>query len=218
MRILILNSEPFSSSLLKTFLEHHDFVVDLITEHHKGFYRATSGLYDTIIYDQNFEEYFPEKLMEALPKIEVPLIVHIESNIDLNIKLRKIGIQHIFYKPVSSEETVFVIRNLISQAPSKKESILKFEDLELNILTRTVTRGNKTLFLRSKELILLEYLMLHPREVITRIRLLQHVWPNFTNITTNTVDAHICELRKKLDRDFERKLLVTIHGVGYKIG
>ena len=218
MRILILNSEPFSSSLLKTFLEHHDFVVDLVSETKKGLYRATSGLYDMIIYDQNFETYFPEKLVEIFPKIEIPLIVHIESNIDLNIELRKIGVQHIFYKPISSEETTYILRNLIREPKEKKENILRIEDLELNLLSRIATRGEKTLLLRTKELILLEYLMLHPGQAITRIRLLQHVWPNFTNITTNTVDAHICELRKKLDRGFERKLIVTIHGVGYRIG
>lgn len=219
MRILLLTSELFTGSLLKTFLEEHDFVVDQISDHPKGLYRATCGLYDAIIYDENFEEHFPEKLVELQPKADIPIIVHLEKNIfETSLQLRKIGIQYIFNKPISPEETSYILRNLFTNPLQKRQHILQFEDLELNLLTRKVSRASRSLQLRTKELILLEYLLLHPHQVITRIRLLQHVWPNFTNILTNTVDSHVCALRKKVDGGFEKKLIETVHGVGYKIG
>jgi two-component system OmpR family response regulator len=88
-------------------------------------------------------------------------------------------------------------------------------DLEMNLLTRKVTRGGRSIELQPREFRLLEYLMRHAGQVVTRTMLLENVWDYHFDPQTNVIDVHVSRLRRKIDKDFEKPLLYTVRGAGY---
>ena len=97
-------------------------------------------------------------------------------------------------------------------------TVLKVDDLALNLLTREVSRAGRAIAVQPREFKLLEFLMRHPGQVVTRTMLLEHVWGYHFDPQTNVIDVHISRLRQKIDRDFDTALLVTVRGVGYRLG
>jgi two-component system OmpR family response regulator len=97
------------------------------------------------------------------------------------------------------------------------ETLLREDDLELDVLSRTVRRAGKPIQLQPREFALLEYLMRHAGQVVTRTMLLEHVWGYHFDPQTNVTDVHISRLRQKIDRDFDRPLLHTVRGAGYSL-
>ena len=97
-------------------------------------------------------------------------------------------------------------------------TLLKVEDLELNLLTREVARAGQAIAVQPREFKLLEFLMRHRGQVVTRTMLLEHVWGYHFDPQTNVIDVHISRLRQKIDRDFDTALLTTVRGAGYRLG
>jgi two-component system OmpR family response regulator len=121
-------------------------------------------------------------------------------------------------KPFSFSEVLVraqtILRRTSKQAEGKK---LKFEDLEMDLLTRTVKRGNTVIELHQKEFALLEYLLRNRETVLSKTQILERVWKYDFDPQTNVVDVLVCRLRNKVDRDFKKKLIRTFRGVGYAI-
>ena len=97
------------------------------------------------------------------------------------------------------------------------DTSLRTGDLVMDLLTRTVTRGGRTIDLQPREFRLLEYLMRHSGQVVTRTMMLENVWGYHFDPQTNVIDVHISRLRQKIDRDFDKPLVHTIRGVGYSL-
>ncbi|MEM7680031.1 MAG: winged helix-turn-helix domain-containing protein, partial [Pseudomonadota bacterium] len=96
-----------------------------------------------------------------------------------------------------------------------QETSLEAADLELDLLSRKVKRGGKEIELQSREFKLLEYLMKHKGQVVTRTMLLEHVWDYHFDPQTNVIDVHISRLRSKIDKGFEKQIIRTVRGAGY---
>ena len=105
-----------------------------------------------------------------------------------------------------------LLRRSGSEAPATR---LQVSDLEMDLLARTVTRAGRPVDLQPREFRLLEYLMRHAGQVVTRTMLLEHVWDYHFDPQTNVIDVHVSRLRRKIDRDFETPLLHTVRGAGY---
>ena len=118
-------------------------------------------------------------------------------------------------KPFSFEELLARIRVLLRRQRDDKNNALKISDLELNQLTHEVRRNGKPVTLTNKEYILLEYLMLHANQVVTRTMISEHVWNEDFDSLTNVIDVYIKYLRNKVDKGYKKKLIHTLRGTGY---
>jgi DNA-binding response OmpR family regulator len=105
----------------------------------------------------------------------------------------------------------------IGTVKKQESEILQIDDLVMDIRKHTVIRDNKKIDLTRKEFAVLEYLLLHAREVVSKIILIEHVWDIEANLFSNTIETHIGNLRNKMDRGFKKKLIHTISRVGYKV-
>jgi DNA-binding response OmpR family regulator len=128
------------------------------------------------------------------------------------------GADDYLVKPFAFAELLARIRALLRREPALKGTVLQVADLTLDTLSREVRRGDRVITLTTKEYSLLEFLMRHPNQTLTRATIAEHVWNyDFDNLT-NVIDVHIFALRRKLDDGHEPRLLHTVRGVGYRLG
>jgi len=144
------------------------------------------------------------------------LILSALGSVDDRVKGLRSGGDDYLVKPFAFSELLARIEALLrrgAQAPA--ETRLRVADLELDLLTRTVKRGDKVIELLPREFQLLEYLMRNAGHVVTRTMLLENVWDYHFDPQTNVIDVHVSRLRQKIDKQFERPLLHTVRGAGY---
>jgi DNA-binding response OmpR family regulator len=149
-------------------------------------------------------------------KINVPvLVLTAKATVEDIVKGLDTGCDDYLTKPFEFVEFLARIRALLRREKIEKEPILKVSDLTLSLVTHKVMRRGKEIELTSKEYALLEYFMRNPEKVLTRTMISEHVWDYHFDSLTNVVDVYVNYLRKKIDKDFEPKLIHTIRGVGY---
>jgi DNA-binding response OmpR family regulator len=127
------------------------------------------------------------------------------------------GADDYLVKPFAFAELTARIRALTRREPVAKGTVLRAGDLVLDTTTREVSRGGEHMGLTTKEYALLEYLMRHPNQVLTRTMIAEHVWSYDFDNATNVIDVHIRNLRRKIDDPFATKLIQTVRGAGYRI-
>jgi two-component system OmpR family response regulator len=149
--------------------------------------------------------------------IRTPVIIlSARGSVDDRVKGLQIGSDDYLTKPFAFSELLARLQALIRRASGQAEPTrLTVGDLSLNLLTREVTRGGKKIDLQPIEFSLLEYLMRSAGRVVSKTMIMEHVWNYNFDPQTNVVEARICRLRDKIDRDFGRKLIQTLRGVGY---
>lgn len=149
----------------------------------------------------------------------MPIIVLDEhESLETKRRVLKSGASVYFSAPFSFPDIAMKLKLLLYKKKTKNgDSLLKFSDLKLDFSNHTVARKHKRVLLRSREFSLLEFLLLNCKKVMTRNTILEHVWDRNGSLTSNTVDVHMSRLRQKLDGQFRRKLIHTVHGVGYKL-
>jgi len=143
------------------------------------------------------------------------LVISALSSIDERVKGLKAGGDDYLAKPFAMVELVARVEALLRRLDDVRTTILRIGDLEMDLIEQTVYRGNTTIDLLPREFKLLEYFMRHPGRVITRTMLLEKVWQFHFSLETNVVDAHISNLRKKIDIPGSPSLIVNIRGVGF---
>lgn len=221
MRVLIIEDEPKVSQLLKKGFTEAGFNAEAITNGNDGFDLALAENYDLLIVDVMLPGRDGFSLVEDLRKKEKDMPVVFlsakRSTEDRIEGLRRGGDDYIV-KPFSFSEVLIraqtILRRTSKQVEGKK---LKYRDLELDLLSRTVKRGNTSIELHQKEFALLEYLLRNQENVLTKTQILENVWKYDFDPQTNVVDVLVCRLRNKIDRDFKTKLIKTFRGVGYAI-
>ena len=146
----------------------------------------------------------------------VPVIALTESQSAASrIDILNAGADYCLSHPFSIPEFLAIVHARLRQNRQEKSSILLFEDLELNTLSRQVYRGNRSISLTAKEFNLLEYLMLHPLQVLTRVQIIESIWGfDFTG-DSNIIEVYIRYLRIKLEAEGEKRLIHTVRSVGY---
>ena len=197
------------------------FAIDMAFDGQEGQYLAETENYDLIILDLMLPKIDGLTICRYLrqKQIKTPiLILTAKSQVEDRVSGLDSGADDYLVKPFAFAELRSRINALIRRSSEKVSPLLQISDLELDPLKHIVRRSGKNIKLTPKEFSILEYLMNHAGEVVSRTMVTEHVWDyNYDNLS-NIVDVFVASLRRKIDKDAPIKLIHTIHGVGYKVG
>ncbi len=221
MKILLIEDEPKIGLFLCEGLTDLGHTCDHITDGAEGLKAAFAGDYDLIILDLLLPTYNGFELLETLKTIpsQAPPILVLSALSDTKHVIKALDLGAIDYikKPFDFEELLARIRKIKRvQAPSPNYHI-QIDDLQVDLLTREVIRRGRSIQLSSREFLLLEFLMNHPNQVVTKTEILKGVWKINFDPGSNIVEVHMYQLRKKLELDNSNSLIQTVVGKGYMI-
>jgi two-component system, OmpR family, response regulator len=219
MRALLVEDDATIAEFISRGLREAGFAVDHETDGESGLGAALRHAYDVAIVDVMLPRRDGLSLIEELRrrKITTPvLILSARRSVDDRVRGLQTGGDDYLTKPFAFAELLARVQALLRRsAQSAETTTLTFEDLEIDLLSRKVTRAGRDIDLRPREFTLLEYLMRNAGRVVSKTMILSHVWAYQFDPQTNVVDVLISRLRDKIDRPFDRKLLQTVRGVGY---
>lgn len=221
MRLLIVEDEESIAKLLKKTLEKEAYAVDYLTTGDAGQRRLEMSHddYDLAILDMMLPGKSGLEILREVrsQKIDIPILV-LTARDDLNDKVAalELGADDYLTKPFSIQELLARIRAILRRPPESLPNQLEVDDLVLDTKTRQVSRQGKVINLTVKEFALLEYLMRHSNQVVSRNQIVDHLWGYDFMSASNIVDVHIKNLRKKINNR-RRKVLETVRGLGYRI-
>ena len=221
MRILVIEDEVKLARLIGKALEKERYAVDVVHDGEEGLAMAHTEPYDALVIDRMLPGMSGTEIVVALrhKKITTPalLLTALGTTEDKTYGL-DIGADDYLVKPFALEELLARIRALLRRPPTVAQSILKIDNLKLDTQAKSVSRQGKSIELTAKEYALLEYLMRHPGQTIAKETLIAHVWDFDADILPNNVEAHIKQLRRKIDKPFGSSLIQTVRGFGYRMG
>ena len=221
MRILIIEDDQEAAAYLVKALKEAGHVADHAGDGETGHAMASSADYDVLVVDRMLPRRDGLAVIEALKQEgdQTPiLILSALGQVDDRVKGLRAGGDDYLPKPYSFSELLARVEALGRRnRPADAETTFRVGDLELDRLAHSATRAGQPVVLQPREFRLLEYLMKHAGQVVTRTMLLENVWDYHFDPQTNVIDVHISRLRAKIDKGFERPLLHTIRGAGYTI-
>jgi two-component system, OmpR family, response regulator len=219
MRILLVEDDAKIASFIVKGLKAGGYAVDHALDGEKGLHLALTEPYDAAIIDLMLPKLGGLSLIEEMRRTKVltpVIILSAKGEIDDRVRGLQTGSDDYMTKPFAFSELLARVQALIRRASGLSEATrLRVGDLSMNLLTREVTRGTRKIDLQPIEFSLLEYLMRSAGRVVSKTMIMEHVWNYNFDPQTNVVEARICRLRDKIDRDFEKKLIHTVRGVGY---
>ena len=220
MKVLLVEDNERVTQFVVKGLKESGHTVDHADNGRDGMFLAASEPYDVIIMDRMLPgEIDGLAIVEALRKSgkHTPiLILSALSDVDERIRGLRSGGDDYLTKPFAFGELLARLDALSRRGQGEgAQTKLEVGDLRVDLLNRKVTRGVRSIVLQPREFKLLEYLMRHANQVVTRTMLLENVWDYHFDPQTNVVDVHISKLRQKIDADFERPLLRTVRNAGY---
>lgn len=223
MRILIVEDEHRIADSLKKGLEQEHFAVDVAYDGLTGYDLAVAESYDLLILDLMLPGKDGLEICRDLrtKSIKIPvLILTAKGQVQDKVLGLDTGADDYLTKPFDFEELLARVRALVRRPQNTLSNLLTFEDLSLDVANFNVTRDGHNIQLSSKEFSLLEYFLRHPRQVLKKEKIIEHVWDYDADILPNTVEVYVKNLRKKIDMPFPNKpqLLNTVRGFGYKLG
>ncbi|MEX6632139.1 response regulator transcription factor [Hyphococcus lacteus] len=222
MRILLVEDDAEAAAYVAKGLREAGHVVDHALDGEAGLNMANSGGYDAFVIDRMLPKMDGLSLLSKRRDDgdETPaLFLSALGEVDDRVSGLKAGGDDYLVKPYAFSELLARIEALGRRRAQPTGVTTRFQvaDLELDVLTRTVRRAETKIDLQPREFRLLEYLMRHAGQVVTRTMLLENVWEYHFDPQTNVIDVHISRLRAKIDKDFDKPLLKTIRGAGYRL-
>ncbi len=219
MRILVVEDEPAIGSYIRDCFEERGYSVDWVTTCEHALETAIVEEYDCIILDRRLPDNDGLIVCSELrgQDITVPiLILTALSGIDQRVEGLNVGADDYLLKPFAMDELVARVQALIRRSSYRNQPTLTIRNISLNSLTRTVLVDQKQIPLSNREFLLLEYLMRHADQALTRSQILEHVWESQWDSDTNIVDVYINYLRKKIDSPESPSNIETVRGYGYR--
>jgi two-component system OmpR family response regulator len=219
MRLLIIEDDRQAATYLLKGLRESGHLPDHAADGDKGLEMALASDYDALIVDRMLPKRDGLGVIAALREagVRTPvLILSALGEVDDRVEGLTAGGDDYLVKPYAFTELLARLAALVRRSsPEQQQTLLQVADLELDRLRRKVTRAGRPIPLQPREFRLLEYLMRHGGQVVTRTMLLENVWDYHFDPQTNVIDVHISRLRRKIDKDFETPLLHTVRGAGY---
>jgi DNA-binding response OmpR family regulator len=222
MRILVVEDELKVANALKEGLEDERYDVMLAPTGEDAFYRVNTERFDLILLDLMLPGRDGIQILATIRKrgLDTPvLLLTARDSLEDRVMGLNSGADDYLIKPFAFEELLARIRALLRRGRTSEMLRLGIADLDMDIVTRRVTRGGRNIELTGREFELLEYLMRHEGQVVLRDTLARDVWKETARGTplNNVIDVHIARLRKKVDADSPEKLIHTIRGVGFML-
>lgn len=222
MRILLIEDNKETAQYIMNGLHEAGHNVDHADEGNQGLFLSLEEKYDVMIIDRMLPKVDGLTIIQTLRSSgkDTPiLILSALHQVDDRVKGLKAGGDDYLVKPFAFSELLARVEVLCKRtnASQPNQTMLKMGDLEVNLLSRKVTRAGQDIDLQNREFTLLEYLMRHAEQVVTRTMLLENVWDFHFDPQTNVIDVHISRLRQKIDKGFSTSYLKTVRGAGYKL-
>ncbi len=219
MKLLVIEDDREAAAYIAKGLAESGYVVDHAADGRSGMFMATSEKYDALIVDRMLPSMDGLALIAALRSADIRtpvLILSALGAVDDRVKGLRAGGDDYLVKPFAFAELLARVEALLRRGSGAATTTrLKVGDLEMDLLARTVRRGDQAIDLLPREFRLLEFLMRHAGQVVTRTMLLENVWDYHFDPQTNVIDVHVSRLRQKIDKGFPRPLLHTVRGAGY---
>jgi two-component system OmpR family response regulator len=217
--VLLIEDDAQVAGYLEKALRETGAVVDRASDGREGLLMAAGADHDVLIVDRmlpKLDGLAIVRTLRASGNRTPALILSALGEVDDRVEGLRAGGDDYLVKPFAFAELLARLEALLRRGSGEApQTRLRVADLEIDLLARTVTRAGKDIALQPRELRLLEYLMRHAGQVVTRTMLLENVWDYHFDPQTNVIDVHISRLRAKIDRDFEPPLLHTVRGAGY---
>lgn len=222
MRLLIVEDDAEAAAYLTKALREVGHVADHAADGLEGYAMAEGGGYDVLVIDRMLPRLDGLSLIRSLreQKDETPaLILSALAQVDDRVKGLRAGGDDYLPKPYAFSELLARVEVLSRRrgAPASEPTTYRVGDLVLDRLAHRVTREGQEIVLQPREFRLLEYLMKHAGQVVTRTMLLENVWDYHFDPQTNVIDVHVSRLRAKVDKGFEPPMIHTIRGAGYMV-
>jgi two-component system OmpR family response regulator len=223
VRILVIEDDKDVASFIRNGLAQAGCNVDHAANGKDGLFLATTESYDALVVDRmlpGIDGLTVIRTLRASANTTPVLILSALGEVDDRVKGLKAGGDDYLVKPFAFSELLARLEALARRAKSGTDApatTLKVGDLEMDLLRREVRRAGKPIDLQPREFQLLEFLLRHAGQVVTRTMLLEGVWDYHFDPQTNVIDVHISRLRSKIDRGFDRPLLHTVRGAGYRL-
>jgi two-component system OmpR family response regulator len=218
MHILLIEDDREAAAYLVRGLTERGHRVDLAAEGRQGLDRARSDRFDAMIIDRMLPGLDGLSIIAALraARDQTPvLVLSALGAVEDRVTGLRAGCDDYLPKPFAFSELLARLEALTRR--STAETRLKVADLEMDLITRQVTRAGRDIDLLPREFQLLEYLMRHAGNIVTRTMLLEQVWDHHFDPQTNVIDVHVSRLRQKIDKGFDHPLLQTVRGAGYSL-
>jgi two-component system OmpR family response regulator len=224
-KILLVEDDNTTADFIVKGLSEQGFAVDRANNGRDGLFHATDGTYDAIVLDRMLPGMDGMAVLGAVRAagITTPVIIlSALGAVEDRVAGLSAGSDDYLTKPFAFAELLARLKLLMRRATtgpvSAVETVLTCHDLEMDLLSRKVKRAGRALDLQPREFRLLEYLMRHKEQVVTRTMLLEGVWDYHFDPGTNVIDVHVSRLRKKIDGEADTTLIHTVRGAGYRLG
>jgi DNA-binding response OmpR family regulator len=221
MRILVAEDDAPLAELLHKRLQQEQFSVQMVADGGEAQRLAFDQPYDFVVLDLNLPVQGDLDVLRNIraKKPDLPVLMVTGGNLaEERVRLLDAGADDSLAKPFAFAELAARIRAVLRRGNRPGRAVLKVADLELDRVTHAVQRAGHTIDLSPKEFALLEFLMRHEGQAVTRTTIVEQVWKLNFDTMTNVVDVYINYLRRKVDSGYEQPLIRTIRGVGYQIG
>lgn len=219
MKLLIVEDDAKIAALIEKGMREAGFLVEVCHDGNSGLAQGLTGDYDAAVIDIMLPGLDGLQVIERLreQRVSTPvLILSARQSVDDRIRGLQKGGDDYMVKPFSFNELLARIQALIRRDKKHGEpTTLEYEDLSMDLLRREVRRQGEKIELPAKEYALLEYLLRHQENIVSKTSILERVYDYSFDPQTNVVDVLVCRLRNKIDRDFQQKLIHTVRGMGY---
>ena len=220
MRVLVVEDEPTIANFIRQGLTEAGFAVDVARDGEEGRYYAHAAEYDVLVLDIMLPKVNGLDLLRRLRDEgwKTPtLMLTARDTVENRVEGLDAGADDYLVKPFAFPELLARVRALLRRPPMQSGTVMQIGDLRMDTARHLVERNGRSIELSPREFAILEYLMRHPNQVLSRTQIGEHVWNfDFYN-ESNVVDVYIGYLRRKLDKDSSDSLIHTVRGVGYRI-
>ncbi len=218
MRFLVIEDNDRLAEQVRKIIEEQSYEVHVTASGREGEQKAARESFDLIILDLMLPDYDGVQLCRNLRrrKIATPILMLTAlSSTEDKVEGLNAGADDYLPKPFEPEELLARVRALLRRAQPSESTVLSFEDLEMDLVKRKVSRAGKPIDLTAKEFALLEYLLRNPDRVLTRTNIAERVWGLLFEEESNVIEVYVSRVRRKVDKDFEKQLIHTVIGTGY---
>ncbi len=221
MRLLVIEDNPKVAGMIEQGLTEQGYQVDVVHKGFEGEAKAARGGYEAVVLDLMLPDRDGVDVCRNLrrrgTKTPILMLTALSETADKVAGLDA-GADDYLTKPFEFDEFLARVRALLRRGEATEGTVLKYEDIQMDLAKRIVTRAGETVSLTPKEFSLLEYLMRNPNRVLGRTAIAEQVWDVDIGSDSNVIDVYISTLRRKIDKPFNKKLIHTVVGTGYVLG